>query len=369
MVNESLYAERQERIQSWMRAHSTDAVLITSPAAFYYLTGVWLETGERASGIVFRQTERPVWVVHEMFLREVEPSGVEICLWRDGDDVYPIFSRLIGETESVVAVDGLWPSRHLLGLMQTRHGAPSVQSADDLISRLRVVKDAQEISILKEASRQADTVVTELRSFLRPGVSERAVAEHIARLWKTVGVSHMSFPAIIATGENGASPHHEPSDAVLEVGTTVIVDTGGVHQHYCSDTTRTFIIGDPSDEVIAVYNCVLAAQLAGITAAKPGVTLSDVDSAVRQVIVEAGYGSFFTHRTGHGVGLEIHEAPYVTAGNEQKLESGMVITIEPGVYLPGKFGVRIEDLVVIEEHGARSLNESQKTLESVTIRF
>jgi len=361
------HIERIKRAQKWLETSETDAALVTSPAAFYYLTGVPLETGERVSALMLRQGHEPLWVVHEMFANEVRESGIAAQLWRDGQSAYPLIANALG-THDRLAVDGLWQARHLIGLMQAREAAPIPVSADDLIRSLRECKDARELDELFEASRLADEVITQIRSDLVPGIRELDVATQIEHLWRQVGVSTMSFSAIVAAGTCGASPHHEPSDHLLTAGSTVIVDTGGVHNHYCSDITRTYILGQPSAEIEEVYNCVLQAQLAGIAAAKPGVTLGAVDAAVRDVIEAAGYGQYFTHRTGHGVGLEIHEAPFVMAGNAARLEVGMVMSIEPGIYLPGKFGVRIEDLIVIEETGARSLNEAPKTLEAVTIR-
>ncbi|MCL6594420.1 MAG: M24 family metallopeptidase, partial [Alicyclobacillus sp.] len=234
--------------------------------------------------------------------------------------------------------------------------------ADSLLARLRVCKDADELARLQHASRLADRVLALLRAEVRPGCTERQLAERLAQLWRAVGAAGESFPAIVAFGSNAAEPHHEPDDTPLTPGSVVLIDTGGRWQRYVSDITRTWLAGPPADpEVERVYQCVLAAQQAGLAAARPGVPLAAVDAAVRAVIEAAGYGPYFTHRTGHGVGLEIHEAPYVAPGQEERLEPGMVFSIEPGVYLPGRFGVRIEDLVVVGEAAAQPLNQAPKS--------
>ncbi|GMA58588.1 hypothetical protein GCM10025858_30910 [Alicyclobacillus sacchari] len=237
------------------------------------------------------------------------------------------------------------------------------------MNQLRVKKDLTELELLRAASRQADDVVCAVKQHIRLGVSERELARTLESLWQSVGAEGMSFPPIVATGAHAAEPHHEPGVTGIEPGHAVIVDTGGVFHRYCSDITRTFIVGEPSPQLRDVYECVLAANLAGIAAVKPGVTLGEIDDVVRGVIERAGYGSYFTHRTGHGVGLDIHEAPFVVGGNEQVLEPGMVMSIEPGIYLPGQFGVRIEDLVAVTETGAEVLNQAPKRLRDVVIEL
>lgn len=358
---------RRARLQAALKDAGLHAAVVTSPAAGYYFSSVWLETGERASALVLFADRDPIWIVHEMFREESGRADVEKRYWKDGDNPYPLIADVVGKT-SRIAVDGHWEARHLLPLMAARSEAPAPVTSDGVVGWLRERKDAAEMERLARASEMADEVVDKVRAALRPGATEASVAKHLAELWQQVGAAGMSFPPIVAAGTAGSAPHHEPDDNCLVAGSTVIVDTGGLYEHYCSDTTRTFILGDPPEEVARVYECVLAAQLAGIAAAKPGVTLGSVDAAVRKVIEDAGYGAYFTHRTGHGVGLEIHEGPFVVGGNDAVLEPGMVMSVEPGIYLPGKFGVRIEDLVVIEESGARSLNKAPKALADVIVR-
>ncbi|WP_083516825.1 M24 family metallopeptidase [Alicyclobacillus shizuokensis] len=363
---ENRLADRRHRLYRLMQEQGVETAVVASVPSIYYLTGVWVEPGERVHALILRADGDPVWVAAEMFKQEIEGSGVEMHYFQDGDNPYERLAEVIGSGKNLV-VDGEWPTRHLLGLASALRLERLPGNADLLLQRLRVIKDDQEIQALERASQMADAVVGKLAEQLRPGMSERAAAELLAGLWREAGALQMSFPPIIASGKQGAAPHHEPDDTPLARNSTVIVDTGGVYDHYCSDITRTFVLGRPSEEMERVYKVVWAAQQAGVQAAKPGRTLHDVDAAVREVIMEAGYGEYFTHRTGHGVGLDIHEAPYVMAGNTQVLEPGMVMSVEPGVYLPGKFGVRIEDLVVVEEGGARSLNRAAKTWESMCL--
>lgn len=349
-----------------MQSHQLDAVVIASPANLYCFSGLWIETGERATALVVKATGQPTLVIHEMFRAEAAAAQAELAVWRDGTSPYLTLSELLADASSV-AVDGAWPSRHVLEIIRLRGDRPAPIDADPLVSAVRVRKDGDELRVLLRASAMADQVVEQIRSAIVPGVTEAELAQTLADLWRKSGAEGMSFPPIVAVGQNSAAPHHEPDDTPITAGTTVIVDTGGIHQRYCSDITRTFVVGEPSEEIKRVYNLVLQAQAVGIAAAKPGVRLSDVDAMVRGVIEEAGYGQYFTHRTGHGVGLDIHEAPFVVGGNDAVLEPGMVMSIEPGVYLPGQFGVRIEDLIMIQADGAKSLNQSPKQLSEVMI--
>lgn len=359
-----LLRERRRRLQRLLQGAGVDAAVLTSPANLFYFTGAWLETGERAIALVLSDAN-PLLIVHEMFAQETAHLDVQRLFWRDG--VHPgrdIAQALAGFAQW--AVDGALEARHLLPLLPTATGLLP-RLVDPFVAELREHKDATEIRQLEAASRMADEVMLRIRSELAPGMTEQAVAERLRTLWSELGAAEMSFPAIVAAGANGSAPHHEPDGTVLAAGDLVIVDTGGVVARYCSDITRTFILGEPTAEQQRVYQVCLEANRAGIAAAKPGVTLGAVDAVVRQVIAEAGYGAFFTHRTGHGVGIEIHESPFVSAGNDLVLQPGMVMSIEPGIYLPGQFGVRIEDLIVVGDDGARCLNHAHKGLDDVVI--
>ncbi len=361
-----VYQTRIHALQIQMDARKVDVVVVTSPAGLYYFTGIWLETGERPNALVFGPNGQIQWIVHKMFEHEVASACVSVEFWQDGESAYPWITKMIS-SDTTVAVDGLWPSRHLIGLMGELPHRVQIVNADGIFAAIRARKGQEELAIMERASELADEIVMKVKAFLRLGVSELEVTRHLEELWKNSAANGLSFSPIVASGANGAAPHHEPNDNKLTADTTIIVDTGCVLNRYCSDTTRTFVLGEPTEEIKRVYDSVLTAQLAGIAAAKPGITLGEIDATVRKVIEDAGYGPYFTHRTGHGIGLEIHEAPFVVGNNDEVLQLGMMITIEPGIYLPGKFGVRIEDTVVVEECGGRSLNQSPKGLQDVII--
>ncbi|WP_206831950.1 M24 family metallopeptidase [Alicyclobacillus fructus] len=339
--------------------------VLAHPANWHYFTGVRLEAGERLACLVVMEDGTAHAVAHEMFAPWVERMGVPFELWRDGEDAH---ARLANRLRSggTVGVDGGLPAHHLLPLMRLAKDC-AFELADAAIADLRLRKDHREIELLREASRRADQVIDLVRAHIRPGVTELELADELARLWREAGSPGMSFPPIVAAGEGGAEPHHEPGQRAIAPGDAVIVDTGGFCEGYVSDITRTFIVGEPKAELVPVYEAVLQANLAAIAAVRPGVKFSEIDRAARRVIEEAGFGAYFTHRTGHGVGLDVHEPPYVDAGNDSVVEPGMAFSIEPGIYLPGKFGVRIEDLVIATEDGALVLNQAPKRLEDVIL--
>ena len=376
------WEQRLARLQGLLAEADLWGAVVTSPANVYYLTGVWLQSGERVSAVVVPAVGKPRWVVHRMFAAEVGDAAMQTDFWQDGDNPYDLIVTVLGfvAEQGRIGVDGAWESRHLLSLTQAMEAVNQEKVgtiehetvlcpvlADSWLSELRLCKDDEELGYLQKASYLADQVVREMWLRLPRLQNEAEVARELTQLWQDFGAQGMSFPPIVAAGSNGAAPHHEPDDSVLLPGSSVIVDTGGIYHHYVSDITRTFLLGEPDELLQEVYETVLSANLAGIAAVKPGVTLAEVDWAARQVIVQAGYGLYFTHRTGHGAGLDIHEPPYVVAGNDQVLQPGMVMSVEPGIYLPGKFGVRIEDLVVVTESGVQVLNHAPKQLRDVII--
>ncbi len=385
MTDAQGYKARQERLLHHLHGAGVPVAVLSTPANLFYFSGVWLETGERAVALILHEGKDPVFIVHEMFSAETDGVAMNRRFWRDGDDVYQQIANEIVSKNGIsahsttavaagigaggvrFAVDGGLEARHLLPILGKNTNLSVPVLVDSFVSRLRAAKGQDEIAELDVASQMADDVVQRVKEALVPGVTERDVAERLAQLWKEVGAPSMSFPPIVAFGKNGGSPHHEPGLSKLSKGDMVIVDTGGVYNHYCSDITRTYLVGSATSEMQQVYEVCLEANLAGIAAAKPGVTLGAVDKAVRDVITKAGYGPHFTHRTGHGVGIEIHEPPFVSPGNDMVLEPGMVMSIEPGIYLPDKFGVRIEDLIVMEEARARPLNKAPKSFADIVL--
>jgi len=229
---------------------------------------------------------------------------------------------------------------------------------------LRAVKDAEELRRLAAAGAAADAVFEELVTARFSGRTEAEIAAQLAELLKAHGHSTVEF-TIVASGPNGANPHHEESDRVVQEGDTVVLDFGGTKDGYGSDMTRTVHVGEPTAEEAEVYEVVRRAQQAAVEAVRIGVACQDVDRAARGVIADAGYGERFIHRTGHGIGLTAHEPPYMVEGENRPIEPGMCFSIEPGIYLPGRFGVRIEDIVVAAEDGAQRLNHTSRELRIV----
>jgi Xaa-Pro aminopeptidase len=254
---------------------------------------------------------------------------------------------------------------HAAKVFAFRAALPAAEQslAGAVIAPLRMRKAPDEVAALRRAGAAIDRVHARMAEWLRPGRTEREVGRDVARAILAEGHAGDEW-VVVGSGPNGASPHHEVSDRVIEVGDPVVVDIGGTTPDgYCSDSTRTYLAGGaPEPELAAYHEVVAAAQDAAVTAVRPGVTAQEIDRAARDVITAAGYGEAFLHRTGHGIGLETHEEPYVVAGNALPLEPGMAFSVEPGIYLAGRHGVRIEDIVVVTADGAERLNRRPRSL-------
>lgn len=231
-----------------------------------------------------------------------------------------------------------------------------------LIRDLRAAKDGEELERIRDSQAITDRVFSNILDFIRPGMTEREVAARIVYELMRLGAERPSFDPIVAAGANGSMPHAVPGDTVIAPGMFVTMDFGGVYHGYCSDMTRTIAVGQPTDEMRKVYDTVLEAQLAGLAAARAGVPGSEVDKAARDIIERAGYGEYFGHALGHSLGLEIHESPNFSPGEQTVLPIGAVVSCEPGIYLPGRFGVRIEDVVILREDGCENITASPKEL-------
>jgi Xaa-Pro aminopeptidase len=254
-----------------------------------------------------------------------------------------------------VAVASDMPALHVLGLRDALPLATQ-ELATGVLRELRMRKDPAEVEYLRRAGAAIDAVHAQVPGWLRPGRTEAEVGADITAAIVAAGHSEAAF-VIVGSGPNGASPHHEVSERVIEAGDVVVVDIGGpLPEGYNSDCTRTYVVGAPSDEVSDVYAVLQRAQAAAVAASRPGVTAESVDEAARAIIRDAGYGEYFVHRTGHGIGLEVHEEPYIVAGNALTLEPGMAFSVEPGIYFPDRWGARIEDIVVITDDGCEAVN-------------
>jgi D-alanyl-D-alanine dipeptidase len=263
----------------------------------------------------------------------------------------------------IAAGDRMWAAQ-LLGLQRAVPGA-SFEAASPVIGKLRSVKDADELDVLRRAGAAADEVFRQICGLAFQGRSERQIATDIAELLVTSGHDRADF-TIVASGPNAASPHHDAGERSIGAGDAVLLDFGGELSGYFSDTTRTVVVGESPPGFDEVYQIVRNAQEAGFLAVGPGVPAREIDRVSRRVISDAGYGDKFIHRTGHGIGMEVHEQPYLVEGNDSPLQPGMTFSIEPGIYLGGRFGVRIEDIVAVTDNGAERFNRSTRELQIVT---
>jgi Xaa-Pro dipeptidase len=347
---------RIHKVQKRLEELDLEAVVVTSPPNFFYFSGTWLESHERLQAIVIPKTGEPSMIVHEMSREEVPAeSPFKNIFWKDGENSLELLAGILPES-GTISIDNLWPSQNLLKLILLKNRLSFVDSTQ-VIGRSRIKKDPEEFELLKKSGAFADQVLQQVIDYLRPGLTEKQVVDEIKRLFAFKGVDTLSFNPIVGAGKNGAIPHHQSDDTPIAAGDMVVIDMGGIKDHYCSDMTRTVLVGgEPTDEMLKVYEIVKEAQEAAVKAVKPGVPLKAIDQAARDIISKAGYGPNFTHRTGHGLGIEVHEEPFVTPDNDQLLEEGMVISIEPGIYLSGKFGVRIEDIVFVTNAGCERLN-------------
>lgn len=356
------YQNRIEKVQKLLEEAKLDAVIITSPPNFFYFSGTWLDSHERLQAIVIPKTGKATMVVHEMSKEEVHPADLfDAVFWKDGDSSLELLAKNLPEN-GTISIDNQWPSQNLLSLMKLNSQLSFVDSTE-VIGKARLNKDEQEVELLTRSGAVADKVMEQIFTFIKPGLTEKEVADELKRLFAELGVDELSFNPIVGAGANGAIPHHQSDDTVIAEGDMVVIDMGGIKDHYCSDMTRTVLVGgEATEEMQKVYETVRRAHEEAVKAVKPGVPLKEIDRSARDIISKEGYGPYFTHRTGHGLGIEVHEEPFVTSNNDQLLEEGMVISVEPGIYLSGKFGVRIEDIVVVTKTGSKRFNNVNRAL-------
>ncbi|MFG2931024.1 aminopeptidase P family protein [Streptomyces achromogenes] len=321
---------------------------------------------ERLTVLVLAPGRDPVLVVPTLEAPDAEqaPGAPALTLrdWTDGTDPYAVTAGLLDDRGRFGISDNTW-AMHLLGLQRTLPGT-SYAALTDALPMLRAVKDKAELDLLAAAGAAADQAFEEIRKLPFAGRRESDVGRDLAGLLRRFGHEQVDF-TIVGSGPNGANPHHEVGDREIRPGDMVVLDFGGLKDGYGSDTTRTVHVGEPTEEERRVHDVVRAAQEAGYQAVRPGAACQDIDRAARAVITDAGYGPYFIHRTGHGIGVTTHEPPYMIEGEEQPLVPGMCFSVEPGIYLPGRFGVRIEDIVTVTEDGGRRLNNT--TREMVTV--
>ncbi|MBV5243407.1 Xaa-Pro peptidase family protein [Mycolicibacterium sp. PAM1] len=366
-----VYAHRLRAAAEAAATAGLSGLVITPGYDLRYLTGSRAQTFERLTALVLPAAGEPTIVVPRLELAALKESaipelGVAVRDWVDGENPYQLVAdALPGDGPQSVAVTDSMTALHLLPLADVLGTVPVL--ATDVLRTLRMIKDPAEIDALRKAGAAIDRVHARVPEFLAPGRTEADVAADIAQAIVAEGHSEVAF-IIVGSGPHGADPHHECSDRELQAGDIVVVDIGGPYDPgYNSDSTRTYSIGEPDPEVARRYAVLQRAQRAAVDAVRPGVTAEQVDAAARDVLADEGLADAFVHRTGHGIGLSVHEEPYIVAGNALPLQEGMAFSVEPGIYFPGQWGARIEDIVVVTADGALAVNNRPHDLVVVPV--
>ena len=347
-----------EKIAAKLKEKDLDAMLITSePGEFYAM-------GFHGEGVAFITPNKTWYYTDSRYIESAQQliSGAEVALPPKDSNYFKLAAELVKENK----VSKLGFEEKYMSVAAHTRWTKEVEAefvpASELLTELRQVKDAHELAAMKEAQRITDEALLEILNFLKPGLTEQEVAARLTYIMARKGAERNSFDPIVACGPNGSKPHAVPGPAVIQKGQFVTMDFGCKVGGYCSDMTRTVAVGQPTEEMEFVYNTVLKAQLAGIAAAHAGVTGKEVHEAGAKVIEEAGYGEYFGHGFGHSLGIEIHEDPGFHTRSDKPIPAGALLSAEPGIYLPGRFGVRIEDVIMLTEGGCIDITHSPKQL-------
>ena len=359
----AVHADRIARAQAEMRATGTDALIVSVGSDLPYLIGYHAMPLERLTLLVVPRSGTPTLVIPRLEApRVTEMPGVfDSSPWNETDDPIAVSDGLLGDARTVAVGDQMW-SRFLVDLVARRPDTRWTRSVT-VMAPLRTRKDAAEIEALAAAAAAADRVAAQLQAgdIALVGRTEAEVSADISARLIAEGHDKVNF-AIVAAGENAASPHHHPGSRVIRRGEIVLCDFGGTMNGYCSDITRCVHTGEIPDDIARAYEALKRAQAAGVQAGHVGVPCESVDSVTRAVLVDAGWGEWFVHRTGHGIGMEEHEDPYMVSGNTEPIAAGHAYSVEPGIYVPNKWGMRLEDIVVATENGPRALNNANHDL-------
>lgn len=357
-----MFFQRIEKLREIMKENRLKQILVTDTPSIFYLTGRWIEAGERLLVLLVRESGTPVLFINELFPEKVS-DDLEFVWTKDTTDSIGLLAEYIEEDE-VLGIDKNWPSGFLLKLMG-KLGTANFVNSSLLLDKIRAEKDEEEIAFMRAASKLNDDAMMMLVDSINEDMTEKEMEDALKVIYDNLGADGFSFMPIIAYGKNGANPHHENSHRLLKDGDSIILDIGCRKDNYCADMTRTVFFREVSEKAKEVYETVLLANRKAIEMVKPGVKFSEIDAAARNVIEEKGYGKYFTHRTGHSIGIEVHEFGDVSSANDDVLKPGMIFSVEPGIYLEGELGVRIEDLILVTEDGYENLNHYSKELTCV----
>ena len=352
--------KRIERVLEKLGAMGLEQMVVADAISILYLTDIWVDAGERLVALYLNRNGKHCLFVNHMFTLPAEP-GVEVVRFSDTDPYLELLGARI-DREKVLGVDKVMPARFLLPLMEQGCAAGFVNSSL-CVDETRAIKDEEEKEAMKRVSAINDQAMARFKELLKEGVTERQVAGQMKEIYQSLGADDLSFPPSVCFGANGAVGHYRCGDVALKPGDCVLMDVGCIKDHYCADMTRTFFFKKmEKEEHQRVYELVLAANRAAEAMVRPGVRFKDIDRAARNIIEEAGYGSCFTHRLGHFIGMGVHDYGDVSAANEEYTQAGQIFSIEPGIYLEGEMGVRIEDLVLVTEDGCEILNSYSREL-------
>ena len=352
--------ERIERVRANLRRRDLTQLLIVDPLSIWWLTGYYTEPLERLLALYLPLDGTPTLFVNRLF-PDASATGARVVSHSDTDDPIPMLCDAI-DAARPLGVDKELAARWLVPLMQAG-AATSFVLASDAVDDARAIKDAREQELMRIASRTNDEAMAWLVEQVRPGATELGIAEGLLATYRRLGAQDHSFSPIVSFGAHAADPHHEPDATPLTPGDMVLFDVGCKRDGYCSDMTRTFFTAEPTAHQRAVYDAVRRANEAAEAIVRPGVTFAEIDLTARRIIEDAGWGPQFNHRLGHQIGLQDHEPGDVSATHDEPVQPGMCFSIEPGIYLPGDMGVRIEDLVIVTEDGCEVLNSYPKGIQ------
>lgn len=359
-MNAAVRNERIKKAALKMMDDSIDYLVISDITSIYYLTGIKVHTGERMFTLLLSKEGTARFYIHQMFSLDTQ---IETVYFTDVQNPVSLLCEALNK-DSIVGIDKNWPSRFLLSMIEEIKDIKCINGSY-VIDRLRAIKSPEEIALMKESSRLNDLAMERMMKLLSANLSEEQMAQKLSEIYEELGAEGASFTPIIGYGKNCADPHHENDSTTPSNGDSVIIDIGCIHESYCSDMTRTFFIGEVSESDRKVYEICREANERAIALVRPGVRFSDLDREARNYIAENGYGDKFTHRLGHSIGLDVHDFGDVSQANDDVLETGMIFSIEPGIYIEGRMGVRIEDLVLVTENGCEVLNSFGKELQTI----
>ncbi len=364
-----MYGDRMVKAQELLAKLDFDFMVLFPSSNMLYLSGFYDEPGERMLLLLLPREAEPIFLVPELYEEQIKQESPfqDIRIWKDGDDPTDLLRQMVVDLAvkeaRVLVDDGMWAKFFLM----LREALPKAKFAlvSEVMVPLRMQKTPHEIHCLEQAGAIADEAFEEIIRSKIAGMTELTLATALEEAMKKRGAEKIAFETLVASGPNSALPHHRADRRRIEPGDVVILDYGCRIQGYCSDITRTIVCKEASKEIQAVYEIVERAQEKAVQAIRPGVKAEEIDQAARQEITKADYGERFIHRTGHGIGLDVHEEPYIVEANHLELRQGMAFSVEPGIYLPGQFGIRIEDIVVVTQRRAQRMNRCTHTLQIV----